>query len=80
MGALTIKKLRELLDKEISKGHGDYIVFVTDDEEGNGYHALWYNGETPATMEDDTRKYVEEINHDISLVGTGKNSKAYYVG
>ncbi len=80
MGALTISDLVRLLNKEMAKGHGDYIVFVTDDEEGNGYHALWYAGETPATMTASNRQYCEDNNHDISLVEKGKNSKAYYVG
>ena len=80
MGALTINDLIRMLTKEKNKGHGDYIVFVTDDEEANGYHALWYAGETPYTMTADNRKYCEDSNCDISLVEKGKNSKAYYIG
>lgn len=80
MNALTISRLAKDLEKEIRKGHGDYIVFVTDDEEGNGYHALWYDGETPSTMTDSNREYCEEHNYDISLVEKGKNSKSYYIG
>lgn len=80
MEALTISRLAKILKEEEKKGHGDYIVFVTDDEEANGYHALWYAGETPRTMDDLTRKHCEDYNCDISLVKTGKNSKAYYVG
>ena len=80
MKALTINDLLRMLRKEADKGHGDYIVFVTDDEEANGYHALWYTEETPETMTDEQIKCCEEINHDISLVEKGKKSKAYYVG
>ena len=80
MMALTVDKLLKMLLKEAEKGHGDYVVFVTDDEEANGYHALWYAGETPETMTEDQIKYCEETNHDISLVEKGKKSKAYYVG
>ena len=80
MLALTIKDLYKDLKKEIDDGHGDYVIFVTDDEEGNGYHALWYHGETPKTMGDEQRMYCEQLNHDISIVDTGENSKAYYLG
>ena len=80
MEAITVKRLKRLLEEQIKQGHGDYIVFVTDDEECNGYHALWYAGETPATMTEENRKYCEDYNHDISLVEKGKDSKAYYVG
>ena len=80
MKALTIDDLIIMLKKQSQKGHGDYIVFVTDDEEANGYHALWYAGETPETMTKKNREYCEECNCDISLVEKGKYSKAYYVG
>ena len=80
MEARTVKRLKRLLEEQIKQGHGDYIVFVTDDEECNGYHALWYAGETPETMEKEQREYCEEINHDIELVEKGENSKAYYIG
>ena len=80
MRALTINDLLRMLKKEADKGHGDYIVFVTDDEEANGYHALWYAGETPATMTASQREYCENYNCDISLVEKGKKSKAYYLG
>lgn len=79
MGALTIRDLHRMLNKQIELGRGDYIVFVTDDEEANGYHALWYAGETPHTMTKQQRKYCEDYNCDISLVEDDKN-KAYYVG
>lgn len=80
MKALTVERLMKQLMKEYQKGHGDYIIFVTDDEEANGYHALWYDGETPKTMTPQQRKYCEEQNCDISLVEKGANSKAFYVG
>lgn len=80
MKALTINDLLRMLKKEADKGHGDYTVFVTDDEEANGYHALWYAGETPATMTKEQREYCEQQNCDISLVEKGKKSKAYYLG
>ena len=78
MKALTVKELIADLTKELEKGHGDYTVFVTNDEEANGYHALWYLGETPATMSETTREFVEDNNCDLSVL-EDKN-KAYYIG
>ena len=80
MKALTINDLVKMLHRQIEKGHGDYVVFVTDDEEANGYHALQFAGETPETMTKDQREYCEQYNCDISLVEKGKDSKAYYIG
>lgn len=78
MRALTINDLAKYILKELDKGHGDYTVFVTDDEEGNGYHALWYAGETPDTMSKTTREFYEDNNHDLSVLEN--KDKAYYIG
>ena len=45
MVALTVKDVYENMQKFIKQGKGDYVVFVTNDEECNGYHALWYAGQ-----------------------------------
>ena len=79
MKALTVAKLYEDLKKQVKLGHGDYIVFVTDDEECNGYHALWFDGQVPTDMSAEDREYAEEINHDLPLVKNNTN-KAYYIG
>lgn len=39
---LTVKDLYEACKKQIENGNGDKIVLVTNDEEANGYHALFY--------------------------------------
>ena len=82
MSCLTINMLFKELKRRIEKGEGDYVIFVTDDEEGNGYHALWYNGQTPAEMlkkgNDLDLEYFEEINHDLDVFED--KSKALYLG
>ena len=78
MKALTIKDLLVCLLAEHDKGHDDYTVFVTDDEEANGYHALWFVGQTPKEMDEVNRKYAEDANCDLSVL-EDKN-KAYYIG
>lgn len=39
---LTIKQLLKQCQEEIRKGHGDYSIMLSDDDEGNGYHYCWY--------------------------------------
>ena len=43
MKALTIKDLFNECKKQIIKGNGDKIIMISDDDEGNGYHYLWYS-------------------------------------
>ena len=39
---LTVKDLLKLCQDEIKKGHGEYSIMLSDDDEGNGYHYLWF--------------------------------------
>lgn len=42
MQQLTVKKLLELCKKEIKQGNGDKLIVISDDNEGNGFHGLFY--------------------------------------
>ena len=42
MEQMTVKALMEFCKKEIEKGNGDKMIVVADDNEGNGYHGLFY--------------------------------------
>lgn len=42
MGQLTIERLKEICDKYIKKGYGDRKIVISDDNEGNGFHGLFY--------------------------------------
>lgn len=78
MKALTVKDLAIYFAKEYEKGHQDYVVFVTDDEEGNGYHALWFMGQCASDMSKENKEYSEQINHDLRVLKDTK--KAIYIG
>ena len=41
MKPYTVNELVACLRKLQTRGCGDHIVLVSDDEECNGYHALW---------------------------------------
>lgn len=40
---LTVKDLLEACIDEVKRGNSDKVIMISDDEEGNGYHYLWYN-------------------------------------
>lgn len=39
---ITVKELYDDLHQEILAGNGDKTVLISSDDEGNGYHTLWY--------------------------------------
>jgi hypothetical protein len=39
---MTVKELYLELAEEIKKGNGDKYIVVADDNEGNGYHGMFY--------------------------------------
>ena len=43
MKALTIKDLFNECKKQIAKGNADKVIMISNDDEGNGYHYLWYS-------------------------------------
>ncbi len=42
MKQLTINDLFKLCRQEIAKGNGDRRIYTADDDEGNGYHGIYY--------------------------------------
>ncbi len=43
MKPITIKDLYKLCKEQIVKGNGDKVIMLSDDDEGNGYHYMWYS-------------------------------------
>jgi len=39
---LTVKDLAIACNDQLKKGNGDKYVLISDDDEGNGYHTLFY--------------------------------------
>ena len=60
---LTVKDLLKLCQVEIAKGHGDYSIMISNDDEGNGYHYLWYSF-TEARELEESLQY--DLNDDIA--------------
>lgn len=55
MDQLTVKELLKYCQVEIQKGNGDKHIVVADDNEGNGYHGLFY------AFTECTEEYQDEI-------------------
>lgn len=48
MEQITVKELLEICKQAVRAGHGEKHIVISDDNEGNGYHGLFY-GFTPLT-------------------------------
>ena len=42
MTQLTVKDLKKFCEQEIKNGNGNKLIVVSDDNEGNGFHGLFY--------------------------------------
>lgn len=42
MNQMTVKELMEFCKKEVEAGNGDKMIVISDDNEGNGYHGLFW--------------------------------------
>lgn len=66
---MTVKALLELCKAEVQAGNGDKNIVVGDDNEGNGYHGLFY-GFTPVDgFEDDIYDSVTNSPKDTIILG-----------
>lgn len=39
---VTVKELLKACEEQVKKGNGDKIVLISNDDEGNGFHTLFY--------------------------------------
>ena len=56
---LTIKQLYKECKKQIDAGNGDKVIMISDDDEGNGYHYLWYSFCTAKEILEDPDCYTD---------------------
>ena len=62
---MTVRKLFELCKEEIKKGNGNKFIVVADDNEGNGYHGMFYGFSDAIEMEEDAKVFGGSIEDDI---------------
>ena len=57
---ITVKELYLMLAAHVTKGNGDKHILISDDDEGNGFHTLFYGiDDTPEGIQ-----YALELEHD----------------
>ena len=62
---ITIKELRDPLDKHVKAGLGELQIVISDDNEGNGFHGLFFGLSFPQkTMSKEQKEYYKSIIHD----------------
>lgn len=76
---VSVKDLRDKLDELIEKGKGDYPIFLTNDEEANGYHACWYLPTVADECDESGAADLYSLNDDSIVLEDDKN-KAVYLG
>ena len=42
MQGITVRELKKLVDEQIKEGNGNKTVLISRDDEGNGFHTLYY--------------------------------------
>lgn len=52
MKPITVEMLKKLCEEQIKKGNGKKVIMISQDDEGNGYHYLWYAFTTIEEMEE----------------------------
>jgi hypothetical protein len=65
MEQIKVKELYELCKAQIEKGNGDKYIVVADDNEGNGYHGMFFG------FSEDVEDYIDLIN-DSQIIDADK--------
>lgn len=56
---LTVKELSKYCQQQILKGNGDKHIWISQDDEGNGYHRLFYQ------FLDDAKEIKEMLEYEL---------------
>lgn len=82
MKPTTVKELKKACDEQIKKGNGDKVIMISDDDEGNGYHYLYYSFTTMKEFEEPIelggKKY--EVNFDECNENIAKKEDTIILG
>ena len=41
--SITVEQLKKYCEEEIKQGNGNKVIMISDDDEGNNFHYLWYS-------------------------------------
>lgn len=68
MKQLTVNDLLKICKNEVKKGNGERIIVISDDNEGNGYHGLFYHFTIIDENEKDFFEVYDSQEHDINKI------------
>ena len=57
---MTVKQLYILCAEQVKKGNGDKMIVIGDDNEGNGYHGMFFG------FTEDAAEFVNDIYDSVS--------------
>ena len=73
MNGITVKVLYELIKEQIKNGNGNKTVLISRDDEGNGFHTLFYGFEDELSTISEYHSYgiidCEDALENIVLLG-----------
>ena len=65
MKPITVRELYKQCEIQMRLGNGDKVIMISQDDEGNGYHYLWYAFTSMEEMEEPviigTKEYKTEF-------------------
>lgn len=61
---ITVRELYQFCGEQLRKGNGDKYVLISNDDEGNGYHTLFYQFTTREDCTNDIFASLLEMEHD----------------
>jgi hypothetical protein len=70
---MTVRQLLMLCIQECAKGNADKRICISDDNEGNGYHGMFYGFTDAVEMDTKMREYDDNIE---SLIYDSRYKKA----
>ena len=68
MAQMTVKELKKLVDQEIKNGNGNRMIVISDDNEGNGFHGMFYGFTIINPKEKDWYPISDSCSDDIDKV------------
>ena len=68
MNQISVRELLQMCQEEVAKGNGNRLIVISDDNEGNGYHGLFYKFKV---IDEDDKEYYgiyDSVETDIDKV------------
>ena len=72
MKPMTVIQLLKLCQEEVKNGNGDYSIMISNDDEGNGYHYLWYSFTKAKDLLEDDETSILDYNIDQTIAPINK--------